>query len=624
MLQRRKRLLKRDPDAAAPFVVGVTPPVTCEPMYITFNTKGGKPPYTIFIAFDNWYATTVSLPEGYADNDVDIWLYSFNVPVFAGGPPKSSTTPRNIVVVGDSTGALLNSSSFQTVEQKDTSCENVKGTLDFFFYTDVDTSVCQSVGVHWEPNNVTNWKAPMDLFVVPERQPPIHVPVANPNDMTINYTLALEPGTGFLFTMTDLGGSGGVSGWNVAGASEYIGSECLQSNSPYTNAMPSPTATLSNVRMPDYTGTISSTVTSDGVISTITSIEKVENGSVASGNDLSNGGIAGLSIGIAAFAAIVAALISWCVWRRRHGRGVVFWDLPDDADGMLSKGEARGPIDRRFLKEQGARQASLQSSITAPMLPLSPTTDSSEERDRRISVLAPSESSYVDSPFETFDANGQRISPHSTRGSARASVWSTRPRSRGDSNYYSDRSAFEMQSYTDLSTSPPSMPEHSMIRQGSDASFQDPFSTGPNSSARSYAPLMGSQTGAESVRSNSAGGASQGQSAPYPASHRGSSWSNRSDATFERPQRRAPDIVQHSDAGLLMDDSLENEEVLDQIELPPQYHQLPPPARTRQQSTQELDVSTGSSLQGSVSSPVENGEEAEDESAFWRSPPSRD
>ena len=349
--------------------------------------------------------STVSLPEGYADNDVDIWLYSFNVPVFAGGPPKSSTTPRNIVVVGDSTGALLNSSSFQTVEQKDTSCENVKGTLDFFFYTDVDTSVCQSVGVHWEPNNVTNWKAPMDLFVVPERQPPIHVPVANPNDMTINYTLALEPGTGFLFTMTDLGGSGGVSGWNVAGASEYIGSECLQSNSPYTNAMPSPTATLSNVRMPDYTGTISSTVTSDGVISTVTSIEKVENGSVASGNDLSNGGIAGLSIGIAAFAAIVAALISWCVWRRRHGRGVVFWDLPDDADGMLSKGEARGPIDRRFLKEQGARQASLQSSVTAPMLPLSPTTDSSEERDRRISVLAPSESSYVDSPFETFDAN---------------------------------------------------------------------------------------------------------------------------------------------------------------------------------------------------------------------------
>lgn len=66
MMQRERRLARRAVDAAeeepaveAAFTVNVSPPVTCSPLNITFDPRGGTPPYTVFIAATNWYPFAV-------------------------------------------------------------------------------------------------------------------------------------------------------------------------------------------------------------------------------------------------------------------------------------------------------------------------------------------------------------------------------------------------------------------------------------------------------------------------------------------------------------------------------------------------------------------------------------
>lgn len=75
MTQRERRLARRatdnaaaaageeeeeeEPAVEAAFTVNVSPPVTCQPLNITFDPRGGTPPYTVFIAAANWYPHAV-------------------------------------------------------------------------------------------------------------------------------------------------------------------------------------------------------------------------------------------------------------------------------------------------------------------------------------------------------------------------------------------------------------------------------------------------------------------------------------------------------------------------------------------------------------------------------------
>lgn len=740
LVRQREELVRRQGSAAAtPFTVNVTPPQTCQPMNITFRTGGGKPPFVIFVGFANWYSTTVTLPASYADSDVDTWLYQFPVPVFQPTVAGSSSTPAALVSVGDSTGHLLNTSSFQTVTQGDTSCGNVQGNLDFTFYTYPDAPVCADLGIFWQNASATRtWKDPLNAYFLPERAPPVHIPITNSSAGMINYTLAVTPGKQYVFTMTDQTGSGGVSGVNLAGGSEYVSQDCLTQPPKYDNALPVATTTLSDAKMPDFTAILSSTVTgADGSVQTSTTTQTVHRGSVES-SDLSTNTVIGIAVGVAVATALLAACATWLIWRRRHGRRIQFWDLPASADSELSKSGASAPIDRRFLRDLGAqRQASSTGSMTAPMLTLSPNSDSSDGHEQRrhlqhgvrhgnATLVEASDSSAADSYSHIHDAGSDGQAPR----------WSSSVRTRGvgvgSLSKGSGQHGTLIPTYSDH-TSPPSSyapgtgsfalgsgsnDGSAILRRSSgSSSASNPFSAGvPSSSARSYRPLGGANdsnhaastfnghalrglegeadgAGFETVpmvetqfngssgtrHSNATSGlsrgggayqmtrdASEGSSATgtmpissralrQSAYARGSSGSNSLANVSASSARRSAgrDIVQHSDAGLLMDDSLEDEDALGRIELPPQYHQLPS-ARAR-----EARTGSGGSAAASPMSPRSRAnnvdlvdlradgdlgqqsartvtdeqrtrtsgdaageQEEEDESEFWRSPPS--
>jgi hypothetical protein len=617
-------------------------------MNITFNTAGGKPPYTIYIGFENWFATMISLPATYADSDVSTWLYQFPVPYFnptATSPPN----PHTIVTVGDSTGALLNSSEFKQVQSLRSDCAWEAGNLNFTFWTDNNPSaVCSDVDLHWSPwSNTSTWTDPLNLYVVPAQMPPIHIPVTNSTLGSMNFTLRLEPGTFFSLTMTDAHGSGGVSGYNLAGIDEYVNTDCLSQPDPYAFAMPSPTATIAaSVRMPYFSGTVSSLVTSNGVVSTATSIEVVKNGSVL-GPNLKTAQIVGMAVGIAIAAAVLAALISWCVWRKRHGHRTTFWDVPKGMDGELGKEDLSAPIDRNFLKAYGSQQTSSIGSSSRPMLAQTSVRSDSEEEHERGALPVASNASFVDSPHRNSTP------PYDTLSSVRRG--SGGPQTTNNTNSVGS-SWSAAHRYVSLPTidgislpgSPPST-ANSTSRQRSGslvevaqavARWGTVHSGAPNSSARSY-NIHGADFDETDSRHSTAditqshavmesnilhAGSSSRRSLP---SNRMTPTHSQSGGTMsaEHHASRVPQVVQHRDAGLIMDDSLDDAELMGRVELPPSYHQIERPG---------LRDTTRSSLRNSFSANSESGNqptstnvqtqaplvEAEDESEFWRTPAS--
>jgi hypothetical protein len=611
-LIRKRDKAKRQygPNQNLNFAVNVTPPKTCEPMNITFNTQGGQPPYTIFVGFSNWYGYTVQLPASYADGDVSTWLYQFNVPVFRPVVASSSTTPNSVVVVSDSTGNLMNSSSFQTVVEDNTSCAGVSGSVDFTFYTGDAITACQPLQINWgyvapQPG----WKDPLSIYLLREMAPPIYLPVTNSSAGLLQYNVALKPGTNVMFTMTGKNGSGGVSGQNTVGGSEYIGTNCLTNGSSTTLpiAVPSPTSTLTNLRMPDYTATVSSLITSDGVVQTKVASETVRNGSTTNGPGASAGRIVGIATGVGVMAAVIAALASWCVWRKRHGRRNIFWDVPRSVAGDLNKERGNAPIDKNYLRNR-SKTMLRTGSAGVPMLHAengSPPSETSE--DRRQIHLATSESNLSDPRYDSFSSPPNN-NPYGTLTSSGSNEMTgpfiNRPRrSSGSSN-----------------TSNPFNNSHAVSHSA--RNYRSPFrdhAAGTPEHERESMAMMDTLYGTSS----------RGQtSEPSAASFY--------DADPQYTGSRTPSnptYVQHSDAGLLLDDSLENSEG-QQIELPPQYDSVPRRAAAARRAAREANRGATSSAAVTnttqepnttsdiaSASPSHYDDEDGDDSKFWRSIP---
>jgi hypothetical protein len=607
LVKRRKEILERDFTAAnnlQQFDISVSPPTSCEPIQIVFSTLGGMPPFTVFIGFDNWFSYSTSLPSTYADPNVKTWLYEFNVPNFANDL-LFPTTPEMFVIVGDSTGRLLNTSMFQTVQTSNIGCQRANVPLDFTFFTSNNSNVCSDIAVEWESmsNTSVTFSAPMDLYLIPSQRPPLHIAVPNVTALSLNTTLSVQPGLQYMFAMTDAHGIGGVSGPNIVGLNEYEGQECLISPT-LTQGMPTPTATLgSDVRMPDYSGLVSSLVTTNGVVSTATSVEVVKNGSIL-GPDLGAGQIAGLSVGVAIGAGLLAAILSWYLWRKRHGRKTVFWDLPKGADGELGKSEYSAPIDRNYLRSVNSPPSSTSNRLGGAV-PTSPQSESSDEREHvRDTILSDQSSRGAGNVAQS--SNGWNSSGYNTNTSSASARYTSVPSTeQPDSPSGTGSEAFNAIRSSSLSGSStggnPSMNLSNTMSSTASQQF-------PNSSARSYRPrseaLEGNVSTFGSVLplietrfvSNSS---SQGNSAsPHSSNgdHRNEGQSNSggqsslrhslgtematSDSrtsTANRDSRGPTQILQHSDAGLLMDDSLDDEELMGRIELPPSYHQISRP-----------------------------------------------
>lgn len=584
------------------FEVDVSPPTTCEPMNITFNTQGGVAPFTIFVGFSDWYAYTVSIPSTYADADVQTWLYQFNVPVFRPFVSPSSPTPNSVVVVSDSTGNLMNSSSFQTVVEGDTSCAGVSGLLDFTFYTDQTITTCSPLQINWGYTApLPGWKDPLDIFLLPERAPPVHIPVSNSSAGQLSYNVTLQPGTNVMLTMMSQGGSGGVSGENTVGGSEYVGQECLvaASSSIVSIGLPTPTTTLSNLRMPDYTAVVSSLITSNGVLKTSVAVETFRNGSSFGGSVSHTAEIAGVAAGIGILAAVVAAVISWWIWRKRSGRANLLWDVPRSMEGELNKRDGSEPIDQGYLRNR-SKAMSRTESATAPMLPgAALPSDSSEEL---ISLRM--------SGTEGNSFSSQQSPP-------------------GSAGRYKGNRVTSFGLYQDNSSEAGSPGAGgSRTRRGSgSSSTTNPFANtyAVSQSSRNYrTPFLDRREmdGVESVEAMAMRDINNGSSSRHDPSEASAA------SFYESSRPSNPTYVQHSDAGLLLDDSLENEaDVGGQIELPPQYTSVPRRANPRRGNASRSAGGGGSEGSPSQTLDVTSAartiytEDDGDDSKFWRSIP---
>lgn len=583
------------------FEVDVSPPRTCEPMNITFNTQGGVAPYTIFVGFTNWFAYTVEIPSTYTDADVQTWLYQFNVPVFRPYTAPSTPTPNAVVVVSDSTGNLMNSSSFQTVIEGDTSCANVTGVLDFTFYTDPTITTCSPLKINWGyAAPLPGWKDPVNIFLLPERAPPVHIPVSNSSAGRLYYNMTLQPGTNIMLTMMSQGGSGGVSGQNTVGGSEYVGQECLVSASTSIApiGIPTPTTTLSNLRMPDYTAVVSSLITSNGVLKTSVAVETFRNGSTFGGNTSHTAEIAGVAAGIGILAAVAAAVVSWWIWRKKMGRPNLLWDIPKSMEGELNKRDGNEPIDQDYLRNRSKAMSRTESAST-PMLPGAVLpSDSSEE--------------LISLRMSATDGNNSFSSQHSPPGSA--------------NRYQSNRiSSFGL--YQDNSSEGGSPGTGvSRTRRGSgSSSVTNPFTNAPaaSQSSRSYRPPFLDRRDTdcvEAVEAMAMRDINNGSSSRLDSSEVSAA------SFYESSRPTNPTYVQHRDAGLLLDDSLENEEdVGGKIELPPQYTSVPRRANPRRGNASrgggESESSPSQTLDVTSAARAEYTDEDGDDSKFWRSIP---
>ncbi|UZJ51769.1 hypothetical protein CBS101457_001089 [Exobasidium rhododendri] len=638
LFRKRKTKKRQSPYGAnqdLSFSVHATPPRTCQPMNITFDPRMGTPPFTIFVGFSTWYPYTVSLPSTYADASLPTWFYQFDVPVFRPVVTGSTATPSSVVVVSDSTGNLMNSSSFQTVIEDDISCAEVSGKLDFSFYNDPPSiTACDPVSFYWNfAAPQIGWKDPLDLFILRELAPPVHIAVTNSSAKTLNYTVALAPGSNLMFLMTDNGGNGGVSGQNTVGGSEYIGQACLSqaATSMVPIAIPSPTTVLNSATMADYTAIVSSTVTSNGVVSTSTAIQTYRNGSLSSASTLGKGSIAGVAVGVLLGATVLAAVVSWCMWRKRNGSRNLRWDVPRSAEEHLSKLNPSGPIDEGFLRNQ--RKAMGRSGSGVQMLsatsPSSESNDGREQQNRRIVFETSPENSFVDTPQD------EDASPLRTRNSP--------PWNNSSSLRYGNvgPGLTQYQEVYNEGNSPLSGGGLAMARRLSetDSIVSNPFGnshavTTPRNMRQPFTDYIGGGGGG-------AGAETEGESLAmtdtrYQSSARMySDLSNASPYETEQrfgsrgslPRSANPTYVQHSDGGLLMDDSLEEEDLGDHIELPPQYDAVPRrvrpasrPAMSRPNNAEEAETDLARVEVLRRASNEEIGDA--DESEFWKSPSS--
>ena len=483
------------------------------------------------------------------------------------------------------------------------------------------------------------------------------------------------------------GSSGGVSGRNSAGFSEYSDLSCLQQ--PFSQILPTPTATLT-YPMPDYVASVPSLTTSDGVIYTQTVVATVRNGKAA-GQRGTDAGVLGASVGVGIAAALGACLVFYILWRRRQKRRELSWDVPDGVASTL--GHSGAPIDRKFAQRLQP-QANVAGQRRNPV-GLAAAGEMPGNRSSRTNSLHSSLHSFGGSAYELRAEynNAPLDSPTgfytSPPGTAPLPYSDFSPPSH---SYGVGENSFGSQEQEVLSQLSPqqmaaqqrshygarraSASSGSMrVGAGGAAAYRSPFgdySTSGDIGSGQYeeVPMSEPRYPASSAGSGTYGttGTPTSAAQAYSMARTGSSGSSSSTGNPFSNSRRAPasalgsmpgnssyassgaavaqpragyGFVQHSDAGLLLDDSIDDADAEADaarqgiVELPPQYDAVPR-REPRQQLQQAASSSSTPSATASSSSvqaaqapqapqpqqqpTLAEGEE-EDEAEFWRPAP---
>ncbi|SPO48434.1 uncharacterized protein PSANT_06125 [Moesziomyces antarcticus] len=608
--------------------VQVAQPVECDYMNITFDPSRGTPPYTVMISIEDYWPVTVSLPATYDDASKDLWLYQYPVPSFTG-PTKN---PSLIVTVTDASGLMANSSAFVQVNSAPTgaTCAPFDYAGSFFFYTQGAASMCQDYSIFWDGS----YAPPVTAVFLPELAPPIYVPAPSLTSSNMSWEVAMQGGTRFVMTLGDsraVGGSGGVSKLNIVALNEYYTDSCIaQANYQHRVFAPASTAPPASV-FPDATSTLASLTTSGGIVATVTVIETIKNGRTVhgkGGGGLSSVGFLVVMIVVFATFGLMGVALGWFCYRRRQKRkhNIKAWDLPNSDPSVPFNADPNMPIAPGVFGRSVTRQASTNTRNAADRASLSgvsnydPVSLSSRPLGHAPSTRA-SLRSWTSSAFDHFhiatgaqqtgahqpahtgdyalmDAGSAAADAHvSSRGGHHArsptsgtlsnssrEAWSPTdsiPRTFG---FYSDDP--QTPSYLQSRTgSPPSVSRSTSADGASSKSTR--VGAGPTyrpdaASQAAYHDLLASNTTRMNSVRNVAGARTQG-------------WA---DLSGEQRDGRlvgsdpSTRIVRHSDAGLLLDDNDNGDELINLregrvMELPPQYDTIHPSTGSHQRPLYE-------------------------------------
>ncbi|EST09431.2 hypothetical protein PSEUBRA_001034 [Kalmanozyma brasiliensis GHG001] len=593
------------------FNVRVSQPTMCQPMNITFDPSYGKPPYTVMISTEDYWPVTVSLTSSYDDATKDLWLYQYDVPMFAGG----TKNPSMIVSVVDSTGAMSNSSSFVQAQSPGAgvTCAPFQYTPSFVFWTIGAPSMCQPYEIVWNGS----YAPPMAALFLPEAAPPIYVPAPLAATTNMTWQVAMEGGTRFVMSLADsrqMNSNGGVSKLNIVALNEYVNDSCIgQSN--YQHRVFAATSTASAATLyPDATSMVASLTTSGGMVATVTVIETIKNGRLVHGN---GGGLGArfliLIIALLVGVGLVGAAAGYFCFRRRQRskQNIRAWDLPDAsapfkasrntpiAPGVFGRSDSRQESSASIvLGERDAGRAGAANydpaALSSRPLTHAPSRSSLrswtsgmyQERSANNYPMIDTASvgiAGLNNGHQTHNLTRRTLSDVSRDGwSPTDSISITRP----FGSYLDEAERRDPGSRLQSRTGSPGVLSRG---RSSDSISVKSMGVGPGPTYRpdaayqaAYQDLIASQTPPVSgVDGSLPFGATQAR-APLA---RTPGWAEVSGGA-DHPAH----IVRHADAGLLLDDNDNGDELISLgtgrlMELPPQYDTIHPSTRTQQRST---------------------------------------
>ncbi|GAC96080.1 hypothetical protein PHSY_003659 [Pseudozyma hubeiensis SY62] len=607
--------------------VQVSQPTMCQPMNITFDPSRGTPPYTVMISIEDYWPVTISLPASYDDATKDLWLYQYSVPFYNG----NTANPNMIVSVTDSTGLMSNSSSFVQALSPNIgdTCPSVQYDATFYFYTEHPASMCQDYEIFWNGS----YAPPITTIFLPESAPPINVqtPSGTTNNMT--WQVAMTGGTRFLMTMADSrasGGYGGVSKLNIVALNEYVNNSCIAKTN-YAHNVFAPTITAARASIfPDATSTVASLTTDGGMVATVTVIETIKNGRriQGGGGGLSGAGFLILMVVLFASIGLIGAAVGWFCFRRHQKRkqNIRAWDLPNNDPSVPFSADPNMPIAPGIFGRSDTRQdsnaararetrAADRNSISDASRPLTHAPSA------RASLRSWTSSAYDHWHAATGTQNGRHqtastddyammdaaarrdaSSAHSTRITTTGNLpngsrdaWSPTDSIQRAFGFYSDdphthdSATYHEMQLQSRTGSPPVASRTISSDGGSTKSTR--VGPGPTyrpdaASQAAYQDLLASNTspvsGTErtfpfsSLRPQTAG-------SPTSPISRNGGWAEVSEGADQSTR-----IVRHADAGLLLDDNDNGDELINLrsgrlMELPPQYDTIHPGTRLPQQ-----------------------------------------
>nr|CDI55334.1 conserved hypothetical protein [Melanopsichium pennsylvanicum 4] len=629
--------------------VQVSQPTMCDTMNITFDPSRGTPPYTVMITFEDYWPVTVSLPASYDDASKDLWLYQFAVPTFSG----NLTNPNVIVSVTDSTGLMSNSSSFFTVDSpKDgVNCSALQYQSSFYFYTERPPSMCQDYQIFWNGS----YTAPMTAVFLPESAPPIYVPAPSTATNNLTWQVAIEGGTRFIMSLADSrasNGSGGVSRMNIVALNEYFSDTCIKETT-YQHRVFAPTTTASPASIfPDATSTVASLTTNKGQVATVTVIETIKNGRYVHGNN--NGGLSSvrflvLMVVIFVTIGVVGVALGWFCFKRHQKRkhNIKAWDLPNNDPSVPFSADPNMPIAPDVFGRSVTRQDSTAAnarttadrtsisgasnydpvSLTSRPLTHAPSTRASlrswtSSAFDHLHIATGTQGLHQQSAASAGDyaltntGPGSGVPPSEARTfsygqHARTLTVGTMSNGSRDGLSPTDSISRAFTFYSDdvqRSDFAGHAETRSQLRSGgrtsSDGASAKSQRVGPGPTYRpdaasqaAYQDLLASNasptSGIERTFPFSAIGV-QTPSSNVSTTSRANGWAEISDSTYNSAH-----IVRHADAGLLLDDDDNGDELINLgngrlMELPPQYDTIHPSTESQQRSLFARGPSNGS------------------------------